>query len=191
MISLLAAVVLQTPQMVCPVMGDAIDAKSAPEFEYKDVVYSICCAGCKGALVASPEKVLNKEHKGLVGVAIFDPVAQAAVKPAKAAAYSDYKSVRYFFREKANKAKFDANPGKFTTSPAYASNGTCAVTKEAFKPNEAWGFSDVEMTVGGKKEIVRAYFCCAGCKPKFDGNPAAYLGNLTPKKRAVVEIKAD
>ena len=132
MISLLAAVVLQTPQMVCPVMGDAIDAKSAPEFVYKDVVYTICCAGCKGALVANPDKVLNKEHKGLVGIAIFDPVAQAAIKPVKAEAYSDYKNVRYYFRDKANKTTFDASPAKYTKSPAYSSNGACAVTKEVF-----------------------------------------------------------
>ena len=191
MISLLAAVVLQTPQMVCPVMGDAIDAKSAPEFFYKDVVYSICCAGCKGGLMKDPEKVINKEHGGLIGISVFDPVAQSAIKPSKAEAFSDYKYVRYYFREAANKATFDANPAKFLKKPAYASNTACAVTKEAFEPNEAWGYSDTEMTIGGKKEVVRAYFCCAGCKPKFDKNPSVYLENLTPKKQAVVEVNKD
>ena len=191
MISLLAAVVLQTPQMVCPVMGDAIDAKSAPEFFYKDVVYSICCAGCKGGLMKDPEKVINKEHSGLIGISVFDPVAQSAIKPSKAEAFSDYKHVRYYFREAGNKAKFDANPAKFLKKPAYASNTACAVTKEAFQPNEAWGYSDTEMTIAGKKEVVRAYFCCAGCKPKFDKNPSVYLENLTPKKQAVVEVNKD
>jgi YHS domain-containing protein len=191
MISLLAAVVLQTPQMVCPVMGDAIDAKSAPEFFYKDVVYSICCAGCKGGLMKDPEKVINKEHSGLIGISVFDPVAQSAIKPSKAEAFSDYKHTRYYFREAANKATFDANPAKFLKKPAYASNTACAVTKEAFQPNEAWGYSDTEMTIAGKKEVVRAYFCCAGCKPKFDKNPSVYLENLTPKKQAVVEVNKD
>ena len=191
MISLIAAVALQTPQLICPVMGDTIDAKSAPEFFYKDVVYSICCAGCKGALVSNPDKVLAKEHKGLVGISVFDPVAQAAIKPAKAEGFSDYKGVRYYFRDAANKPKFDAAPEKFTKRPPFASNTACAVTKEAFQPSEAWGYSDVEMTVAGKKETVRAYFCCAGCKPKFDAEPSKYLANVTPKKQAVVEVKHD
>jgi YHS domain-containing protein len=191
MIMLVAAVALQTPQFVCPVMGDAIDVKSAPEFFYKDVVYSICCAGCKGALLKDTDRVLAKEHKGLIGISVFDPVSQSAIKPSKAEGYSDYKSVRYYFRDAENKAKFDAYPAAYTKKPAYASNTACAVTKEAFEPNEAWGYSDIEMSIEGKKEIVRAYFCCAGCKPKFDKEPAKFLANLTPKKQAVVEVNKD
>ena len=191
MISIIAAVALQTPQLICPVMGDTIDAKSAQEFFYKDVVYSICCAGCKGALMGDTEKVLAKEQKGLLGISVFDPVAQSAIKPSKSEGFSDYKGVRYYFREAGNKAKFDAAPAKFTKRPAFASNTACAVTKEAFQPNEAWGYSDVEMTVAGKKEVVRAYFCCAGCKPKFDAEPSKYFANLTPKKQAMVEVNKD
>ncbi|MDQ2986049.1 MAG: hypothetical protein M3R13_04935 [Armatimonadota bacterium] len=190
-ITLLAAVAMQTPQLVCPVMGDAVDAKSAQEFFYKDVVYSICCAGCKGGLMKDTDKILAKEHKGLIGIAVFDPVVQAAIKPSKAEAFSDYKSVRYYFRDALNKAKFEANPVKFVKAPLYASNGACAVTKEEFAFNEAWGYSDVQMTIEGKKETVRAYFCCAGCKPKFDADPSVYFANLTPKKQAVVEVNKD
>jgi YHS domain-containing protein len=190
-VTLLAAVAMQAPQMVCPVMGDAIDAKSAPEFFYKDVVYSICCAGCKAALMTDTEKVLAKEQKGLIGIAVFDPVEQAAIKPSKAEAFTDYKNVRYYFRAELNKAKFLANPVKFTKAPAYASNTACAVTGEKFAPNEAWGYSDTLMTVNGKQEMVRAYFCCAGCKPKFDAEPAKYFSNVKPVKQAMVEVNKD
>lgn len=188
-VTLLAAIAVQAPQLICPVMGDEIDAKSAQEFLYKDVVYAICCGGCKGTLMADPDKVLSKEQKGLIGIARFDPIAQAAVKPSKAEAYTDYKNVRYYFRDAGNKAKFLANPAKFTKSPAYASNGTCAVTKETFEPNEAWGYSDTSMTINGKKETVRVYFCCGGCKPKFDKEPGKYLVNVKPAKQAIVAIK--
>jgi YHS domain-containing protein len=182
---------MQSPTLICPVMGDAIDAKSAPEFFYKDVVYSICCAGCKGTLMGDTEKILAKEHKGLIGIAVFDPVEQAAIKPSKAEAFADYKNVRYYFRAELNKAKFLANPAKFTKSPAFSSNTACAVTGEKFAPNEAWGYSDTSMTVDGKSEIVRAYFCCAGCKPKFDADPAKYFSNVKPVKQAIVEVNKD
>lgn len=182
---------MQAPQLICPVMGDTVDAKSAQEFFYKDVVYSICCAGCKGTLMKDTDKVLAKEQKGLIGIAVFDPIEQAAIKPAKAAAFTDYKNVRYYFRAEGNKAKFLANPAKFTKAPAFASNTACAVTGETFAPNEAWGYSDAKMTINGKQEVVRAYFCCAGCKPKFDAEPSKYLSKIKPAKQVMVQVNKD
>ncbi|NOZ60734.1 MAG: YHS domain-containing protein [Calditrichaeota bacterium] len=52
----------------------------------------------------------------------------------------------------------------------------CPVTGEESTVNEKTLFSDIN----GK----RYYFCCAGCKPKFDENPETYL-----KKKEVKSSK--
>lgn len=188
MLAILTAALLQSPQLACPVAGSPVDPTTAQSFFYKGVAYSICCAGCKGSLVQDPEKVLAKDHNGIIGLNLFDPLLQVAVKPVTAKSHTDYKGVRYFFTETLHKGKFDANPEKFLRVPAYEVVATC---KETGKPAPIWqslGYSDIQLNIDGKMQPVRAYYCCAVCKPSFLADPVKFLGETKPVKRAVVEI---
>ena len=55
---------------------------------------------------------------------------------------------------------------------ALPDEATCPVMGEKFKPTKDSQFSTYE----GKK----VYFCCPGCKGKFDGDPAKYMKPAAP-----------
>lgn len=53
--------------LVCPVMGDKIAShdKASSYFDYKDVRYYICCAGCLPAMTKDPAKYAGKNVSDL------------------------------------------------------------------------------------------------------------------------------
>ena len=69
-----------------------------------------------------------------------------------------------------------------TAGPIKVANATkdgksvCPITKESFTVTAA----SEKSTYKGKTYA----FCCAGCKPQFDKNPAKYVQTATPKKAA-------
>lgn len=169
-------------------MGDTVGTH-ATWYVYKDVTYGICCAGCGKKLKNETEQVLNKHHNKLIGYSLYDPVSQERVKADKANAYSDYKSVRYFFVEKKNKAVFDKDPKKYTSGPNYEALGTCVMTGEEIPLGKAGAYRDVETTIDGKKQMARVYFCCVDCVAGFEKDRAAHLKTIKFVKAELREVK--
>ncbi len=88
---------------------------------------------------------------------------------AKAAGKSVYKGKAYYFCCPSCKTKFDKNPSKYV-KPVVAPKTISAVC-----PVMGTKIADVSKAAG--KSVYKGktyYFCCPGCKPAFDDNPAKY-----------------
>lgn len=69
-------------------------------------------------------------------------------------------------------AHFKADENPAVTGETFPEEATCPVMGEKFKPTKESQFSVYE----GKK----VYFCCPGCKGKFDADPAKYMKAAAP-----------
>lgn len=87
--------------------------------------------------------------------------------------YTDLDSTRYYYCCPGCKSKFEKDPDKYLSKLILPGNVvevkgsdkyfSCPVTGETAKIEKDTNFSDYN----GK----RYYFCCEGCKPKFDADP--------------------
>ncbi len=148
--------------------------------EYAGARFSTCCGGCDKPFLRDPQGSLMEaiKEKKTIGVFNYDPVSGARIEEKKAAAYSDYKSIRYFFASADEKKSFDATPTKFigeVKSEAYF----CPVMKHATAPKDAGAFADYEG--------VRYYLCCGDCTKEFKADPAKFALNA---KAAVKTVSA-
>lgn len=164
----------------CPVLGSKIESvtKDTLSADYRGVRYYFCCASCKPQFEKDPAKFLksttNKDK--VIGASLFDPISTKRLDPDKAAAHRDYNGVRYFFSTADEKRSFDKEPKKLALTPE-KDVLFCPVSNETVDSYaEASDYSDVKGT--------RYYFCCAGCKPKFDQNPDKYLEGLDARIKA-------
>jgi YHS domain-containing protein len=170
----------------CPVLHNPI-AKVTKETQFSDfkgVRYYYCCDGCKPQFDKDQAKFLKDDkNKGKVlGMALFDPVTTKRIESEKATAHTDYSGVRYFFADKGDQKIFAKEPKKFAVAPKkellYCPVGDALVDSYA----TASDYSDYKDT--------RYFFCCAGCKPKFDKNPDQYLTGLETRVKSAQEKKA-
>ena len=120
-LSLLASVLMlsaQTSPLVCPVMGDRVNARSAA-YEYNGARFAVCCAGCTAKFFKQPLEVLTKanENKWVTGEFLFDPVTRTLLRTKKLKAFSDFEGVRFYFDSAENKATFDKSPKTYGTLP--------------------------------------------------------------------------
>ena len=91
-------------------------------------------------------------------------------KITKAAGKSVCKGKTYYFCCPSCKRKFDANPAKYV-KPALKATVISAVCP-------VMGNKIPDVTKAAGKSVYKGktyYFCCGGCKPKFDANPAKYV----------------
>jgi P-type Cu+ transporter len=143
---------------LCVVRGDVIKdtAKAAGKADIGGKTYYVCCKGCLGKLTGSDDAAKTKMAK------ITDLKTEKLVLEKKL--------------EQVNKALADAEgkPAPVKAAAATASVVYCAVTDEEIgTPDKA----AASMTHNGKTY----YVCCAGCKPKFDGDPAKYAAAADKK----------
>lgn len=159
---------------ICPVLHNPIATvtKETQSSDYKGVRYYFCCEGCRPQFDKDQAKFLKDEKNKdkTVGLSLFDPVTTQRLDPEKAVAHSDFHGTRYFFTRENDKTTFDKAPKKYTVAPKKEVL-FCPVTNEIVESYEkASDYSDLKGT--------RYYFCCAGCKPKFDRDPDSYLSGL-------------
>lgn len=166
----------------CPVLGSKIDAvtKDTLSSDYKGVRYYFCCDSCKPQFDKNQDRFLkaskDKSPAKVIGASLFDPITTRRIDPEKAAAHSDFGGVHYFFAREDDKKTFDREPKKYTVAPKKEVL-FCPVSNEIVESyDKASDYSDVKGT--------RYYFCCAGCKPKFDANPDKYLEGLDARIKA-------
>ncbi|HEY0140167.1 MAG TPA: heavy metal translocating P-type ATPase [Thermoanaerobaculia bacterium] len=103
-----------------------------------------------------------------------DPICGMTVDPEHAAGSSTVGGKTYYFCNPGCKAKFDANPSAYSAAPSQSAPAPSAakvvdpVCGMTIDPATAAGSSTHDGTTYS--------FCSAGCKTKFDANPAQYLG---------------
>jgi len=168
----------------CPVLGTKIDAvtKDTLFSDYKGVRYYYCCASCKPTFDKEPANFLKDGKKDkafgdkVVGASLFDAISTKRLDADKAKAHSDFNGVRYFFATTDEKKTFDKDAKKLAVVPDKEVL-FCPVSDEVVESYaKASDFSDIKGT--------RYYFCCDGCKPKFDKSPDKYLEGLDARIKA-------
>jgi YHS domain-containing protein len=145
--------------VLCAVRGDEIKdvAKAAGKFAVNDKTYYVCCPGCKTA---------------------FEKADDAG--KAKFAKLTDLRTEKVVLQRKLetlNKeiAGLEGKPAKITAAPAASGMVYCAVTDEEIgTPDKAAGGMS---KFNGKTY----YFCCPGCKTKFDATPTKFAGEADKK----------
>lgn len=168
-----------TGTYACAVLGTKITpTKDTRISDYNGVRYYFCCGSCKPEFDLDPVKVIhdpqNKDR--MIGASLFDPVTTKRIEPEKAAAHSDYNSVRYFFAQADDKQTFDKVPKQYATAPDKHLL-FCPVSNQIVAGYaKAADYSNYKGT--------RYYFCCPGCKPQFDKDPDKYLQDLDARVKA-------
>ena len=167
-----------------PVCGMTVDpATAAGSSEYAGQTIYFCNPGCKAKFDADPETYVSKirdEGRGARGEVHVDPVCGMKVDPEKAAGSSEYAGQTIYFCSTSCKAKFDADPGRYSSSESSSLvphpsplpphvDPVCGMTVD---PATAAGSSEH----GGRT----IYFCSAGCRAKFDADPEKYSSPPSP-----------
>jgi len=172
----------------CPVSGETIKKSEAKaSYEYKGKTYYFCCEKSKESFMKDPEKYIAKmahaghdcqahlsqeaekhgshEHaaRAQEGM-VVDPVCGMEFKKEKAKASHEYNGKTYYFCTERCKDKFVENPGQYVRADDRVV--TCPVSGNSFKKSEITESMDYK----GKTY----YFCCAGCKEKFQEDPEKY-----------------
>ncbi len=182
-IAAMAALVLgfsgPTPPLYCPATLEKI-VEPALLVEYGGVIFGTCCAGCGNKVLKDPAPLVVEaiKNKKTVGTFEYDPVSQLRINGEKSPAFSDYRSIRYFFASAEEKKAFDATPSSFikdVKSVAYF----CPVQSKAVDSQSAGSFADY----GG----TRYFLCCGNCLKAFKADPAKFVANAAS---AVMPIKA-
>ena len=101
-----------------------------------------------------------------------DPVCGMQVNEAGAKNVSELAGIKYFFCGAGCKRKFDAAPQQYLNRPVAAPS---APAEKAADP-----VCGMQVTVATAKHVSehagkKFYFCCNGCKTKFEAAPAGYL----------------
>ena len=164
----------------CAVSGEKMkksDAKGS--LEYKGETYYFCCDNCIESFKEDPEKYINQEnpdgheHAHQHGEeqmhehgedTVVDPVCGMKIKKSEAKATYEYNGNTYYFCMEGCKEKFVKEPAKYVN--ADENKVACAVSGSTFNKSDAFG----SMEYDGKTY----YFCCAGCKTKFEKDPEKY-----------------
>ena len=178
----------------CPVSGKEFKKSEAtPKYEYEGKTYYFCCEGCKEKFMENPTKYLDNvehaEHSHVhdsdlahaghahaeqadhdhqahaedEGLAV-DPVCGMKVNKEDAKFTHIHNDKTYYFCSEECKDKFVKAPGNYVR----ADEGivTCPVSGESFKKSEFTESMDYQGTT--------YYFCCTGCKDKFEKDPEKY-----------------
>jgi Cu+-exporting ATPase len=118
-------------------------------------------------------RVLSDEPPSGAG-RVLDPVCGMTVDPASAKHRSEHAGKSYFFCSAGCKAKFDAEPAKYLAGHREAMTPAPASAK-ALDP--VCGMTVDPATAKHRSEHAGKpyFFCSAGCKAKFEADPAKYL----------------
>jgi Cu+-exporting ATPase len=160
-----AAKPADTAPVLCAVKGEVINdvSKAAGKADFKGKTYYFCCPGCVSKFSKSDDAAKTKFAK-LTELRTDKIVLQKKLDAVNT-----------------ELASLEGKPGKeehhaaATKTAAGANVIYCAVTDEEIgTPDKA---------AGGKAEYKGKtyYFCCAGCKPRFESDPATYAAAADKK----------
>lgn len=160
-----------SPEVLCPVMGEAVNFAISASTDNGPVFF--CCKRCVGKFEGNPDKYADdvvEQRKALAKrerVQTTCPVSGKSVDPK---VYVEHQGEKVFLCCNGCAGKFKKNPDKFASALAksYTYQTHCPVMKEEIDP------AVFASTAGGNK----IFFCCKGCDKKFFKNPAKYTANL-------------
>jgi YHS domain-containing protein len=164
-----------TPTL-CVVTGETIKDvnKAAGSVAYKGKTYNFCCKGCV-ARFSKADDAGKARYARLTELRLEKAVLQSKLNAVSAELTTLEKAA-------AAPAAVESKPAA-AAAPAAAKTVYCAVTDEKIgTPDQAAGGSSV---VNGRTY----YFCCPGCKPKFDGEQAKYAARADKAEAARATAK--
>lgn len=149
-------------QTTCPVSGEPIDESVFTEYNGEKVYF--CCADCKEAFEANPEKYMEKVHaeKGTddgVQLQTMCPVMGGAINKDL---YADHEGKRVYFCCQSCVGKFEEDPAKYIKTleddgiTVAHLQTTCPVMGGKINKDHYVDYND-----------KRVYFCCPGCDDTF------------------------
>lgn len=168
----------QMPDIVCPIMHNAVTAES-PAIEYRGLQIRFCCDGCDDTFKSAPEKALAdaaKENRA-VAISLFNPITQMRLEQKDAKAYIDYGGIRWPLDSAEQKEEFLFAPEIYASAPDQEALFCPVMKNEIGAHSQASGFAD--------HNGVRYYFCCAGCDATFKAEPEMYVDDIADKVRPV------
>ena len=119
-----------------------------------------------------------------------DPVCGMTVDPARAAGRSDYHGTAVYFCSAGCKQKFDRAPSRYIGG----AKGEESPQAEALESDPVCGMRvSPAAAKASTLYLGKSYFfCCAGCKTKFEANPEGYLHREAqlPEKAATTKPRA-
>jgi Cu+-exporting ATPase len=177
------------------------DIEKAPSAEYEGKTYYFCCQGCKEKFLENPVEYLKgkkhectmhkgahaehmkaheskehtccEEHKAHAKDVGMDPVCGMKVKTKEAKHTTEYEGKTYAFCSEGCMKKFKENPEEYMKK-IHEDMATCPVSGKKVMKSEA-----VSMEYEGKT----FYFCCEGCKAKFEKDPETYMKKECPHSK--------
>lgn len=149
------------------------------------VMFAALASGCGGGQVKAEEAPAAAATGEALPEEATCPVMGEKFKPTKDSEFSVVNGKKVYFCCPGCKGKFDKDPAKYLgaapaapaaapAAPAAAGEVTCQVSGEKFVPTADSPKSEYQ----GKTYT----FCCAGCKKKFDAEPAKFAGQPAPAK---------
>ena len=195
-----------------PVCGMTVDPATAKATSvHAGRTYYFCCNGCKTKFEADPAGYLAKAEAPAPKALETDPVCGMTVDPATAKFRTPYKGRMVHFCSAGCKTKFQADPAAYADrigvppaapaaprapAAAPAAGGCCGGADHAHghhahavEKDPVCGM-DVDPATATHRSSYQGkpvFFCCAGCKTKFDGDPERYLGGKVVVEAPVPE----
>lgn len=178
---------VKTTTLSCPITGEDLPANAPGGLTtlYNGASFTVCCAGCSSTLQKDPAKALaDKKLAGkTLAVFLFDPVSGNRIDAKSAKATIDYKGMRYFFADAAEKTAFQKTMKTFNPLTEKEAPLVCPVSKEKIDGMvEAASYADYKGT--------RYYFCCPDCIAAFKKDSDKFAANVTAKKPVAVLVPA-
>ena len=123
---------------------------------------------------AAPQKAPEQKATETKAAEVVCPVMGGKVADITTAPKSVYQGTTYYFCCPGCKPQFDKDPAKYV-KPAAAK-----AVAEVKCPVMGGKVADVKKAPKSSYRGETYYFCCPGCKPEFDKDPAKYA-KVTPK----------
>lgn len=163
-----------------PICGMSVDmAKTAHKTTHQGRDIGFCSAGCKAKFEANPEAFLSAT----------DPVCGMTVDRVTASHSLKHEGVRYFFCCEGCEDSFAKDPGTYLAQEPFVLAGPVAGT--ALSAAGATPVTQLDPVCGMSVDMAKTAhrmsyggreigFCSAGCRAKFEADPAAYLTAVDP-----------
>jgi YHS domain-containing protein len=156
---------------LCPVSGKPIDFGVSVMAEDGPVYF--CCPACPEKYKADTKKFADKvaeQRKALAAMPKVQVTCPVSGKMIDKKVFIEKDGKKIYFCCKDCPAPYEKDPAKYAAklAGAYTYQTKCPVTGEDISPG-AFATLDTGMKI---------YFCCGGCIPKFEKDPAKYTPKL-------------
>ncbi len=184
----------------CPVSGEKLGSMGDPIVKMVDGrEVRLCCNGCIDRLEANPAKYFAEMDKAIAKQQMpFYPLETCVVTGEPLAIDGEDIAINHIYKNRLVRLcckgcvrDFEAGPAKFLA----ALDEAVVKSQRAEYPLEDCAYLDGSKlgSMGDPVEIVVANrlvkFCCAGCQPSFEADPAKYISRLDEAWKPIHEAQ--